>query len=210
MKYKIDLHVHTTTSSCSGFSPQQLVEKVKEFKPYAVTITNHHNYTGDVTFLQEKIGQMGIPFFAGMEITNNWGDFLLFGKDLKTFKGHRGNFPTDLLPDPDIAVVWAHPYRFMNEDEINRIKYDVVNYIDAIEGVNGNCLKGCPQANYQALNLAEELDLPTTAGSDSHNRKMFFMTWTEFDNPIETYDDLIFNLKQGNFEIEDTQWKKYG
>jgi predicted metal-dependent phosphoesterase TrpH len=192
---KIDTHVHTTTSSCSIFTPAELVEQAIHKKVKAVVTTNHHNSYGDADFLQEAFQNLGILYFPGIEITNCWGDFLLFGENLDEFQTQQKEFPLSLLPRPDIAVVWAHPYRFMPEHEIDEIKWKVEKYIDAVEVINGNCMISRPAANRKAWELAFELDKPALAGSDAHSERMFFITWTVFEQRISTYADFINCIK---------------
>lgn len=194
---KIDIHVHTTASSCSIFSPHELVQLAGIEKASVIVTTNHHNSCDDVTLLEYELGIRSIKYFPAIEISNNWGDFLLFGENLSDFQEPRNFFPAHLLPRDDIAVVWAHPFRFMHEDEVNFIKWEVAKYIDAVEIINGNCLRKCPWANVLASRLAGEIGKPGTAGSDAHSAKMFFMAWTEFEEPVNSYGDLVRQIKEG-------------
>lgn len=198
---ELDIHVHTTTSSCSVFPPDTLVRMALEMKLPAVVITNHHDSTGDVEYLKKQLEPNGIMVFPGLELTNQWGDFLVYGEDLREFQGYYGEFPVHALPRDDIAVVWAHPYRFYSEHEVNRVKFDVAPYIDAVEAVNGNCIKTCPHANDLAFRLAVELEKPVTAGSDAHHPSMFFMTYTHFTVPVNSYRDFIKAIKNGQVGV---------
>ncbi len=199
---KIDIHVHTTASSCSIFRPEELVKNAVTMKVPVVVTTNHHNSFGDADYLNRHLGSHGIKYFAGLEMTCEWGDFLIFGENLREFNGYTGKFPVNLLPRKDIAVIWAHPYRFYTYPEIERIKYYAAPFIDAVEAINGNCLRSCPEANLQAEKLGQELGKPLVAGSDAHSEKMFFMTGTFFDDPINTYSEFVEALKFGKVKIE--------
>jgi len=199
----IDIHVHTTISSCSIFYPEALVFQAAKMKLPVVVTTNHHNSIGDSDYLREKLEPLGINYFSGLEMTNQWGDFLIFGEELCEFQGFIDSFPTDLLPRDNVAVVWAHPYRFYSRYEIERIKHLVSPYIDAIEGINGNCMRSCPRANDLAINLGRELDKPLVAGSDAHSENMFFMAHTNFKIPVRSYSDFINALKEGLVDMGD-------
>lgn len=199
---KIDIHVHTTASSCSIFRPDELVRSAVRMKVPIVVTTNHHDSFGDANYLKENLEPHGIKYFAGLEMTCEWGDFLIFGENLREFNGYAGRFPVHHLPRKDIAVIWAHPYRFYSPGEIDRIKYYAAPFIDAVEAINGNCLRSCPEANLLAEKLGQELGKPLVAGSDAHSEKMFFMTGTFFEEPINTYSDFIGALKFGKVEIE--------
>ncbi len=166
-----------------------------------VLVTNHHNSYGDADYLSEEFKSRGILFFAGLEMTCEWGDFLLFGEDLSEFQGYTGRFPREKLPRDDIAIVWAHPYRFYPEDVVESIKWDVAGYIDAVEVMNGNCMRSNPYANVLALKMAKKIKKPAVAGSDAHSREMFFMTYTRFKNDIGSYSDFITAIKRGDVNI---------
>ncbi|MDQ7821326.1 MAG: PHP domain-containing protein [Candidatus Eremiobacteraeota bacterium] len=196
---RIDLHVHTTASSCSAFTPLQLVHGARSEEAAVVVTTNHGDSLGDSDYLREELGKHGILYFPAMEITTEWGDFLLFSEHLDEFQ-HIMRFPVVSLPDPAVAVIWAHPFEFFTEEHVHEIKYDVAPYIDAIEAINGKCLRS-PWMNQMAMDLSRELEKPMTAGSDAHSAKNFFLVWTEFPTPIETYADFVKALKQGSFSI---------
>lgn len=200
---KIDIHVHTTTSSCSIFRPDELISDAVRMKIPIVVTTNHHDSYGGAQYLKTKLELHGIQFFAGLEMTCEWGDFLMFGENLREFNGYTGKFPVKLLPRDDIAVIWAHPYRFYSSKEIDRVKYFAAPFIDAVEAINGNCLRSCPEANIMAAKLGQELGKPLVAGSDAHSAKMFFMTGTLFEDPIYTYSDFVRSIKLGKVKIED-------
>lgn len=194
---KIDLHVHTTASACSVFSPKELVDLATKMNVKVVVTTNHHDSYKEANFLKRAFSSKGILYFPALEMSTRWGDFLFFGEDLSDFQGYFTEFPTHLLPRDDVAVVWAHPYRFMHEKEVDSIKEEVALYIDAIEGINGNCLWDNPDANQKAQHLAKMLNKPITGGSDAHSSYMFFKVWTEFFSPVNSYLDFVHSLKRG-------------
>ena len=194
---RIDLHVHTTTSACSIFPPGDLAALATALNLEVVVTTNHHNDTGDVSFLRGAFEGTGITFISGMEITNRWGDFLLFGNGLELFREPREEFPVHLLPRPDVAVIWAHPYRMMPENFVNQLRDRVRPYVDAVETINGNCMLSCPRANRLAQEAADYMNLPATGGSDAHSDNMFMMAWTDFKEPVKNFADLVNQLKQG-------------
>jgi hypothetical protein len=162
-----------------------------------VVITNHHDNKKDTAVLSKIFNPRGVLLISGIEITNDWGDFLIFGENLGEFQKRKSQFPVHSLPRDDVAVVWAHPYRMMPESQVNALKWQVAPYVDAIEVVNGNCLLRNNRANSLAQDLARELDKPGVAGSDAHSDRMFFMTWTEFVEPVTCQKDFINCIKRG-------------
>jgi predicted metal-dependent phosphoesterase TrpH len=200
----IDLHVHTSASSCSHFAPIELVYYAREEKRPVVVTTNHHDSMSDYDYLSQEFKQAGILYLPAIEITCQWGDFLLFGEDLSPFQEQHDRFPMDILPSSTVAVVWAHPYEFMPEWQVNSIKHEVSPYIDAVEAVNGKCLRRNPKANELAHLLALDLHKPAVAGSDAHAPQNFFFTWTEFLEPVRAYSDLVRCIKEGKVRLPQT------
>jgi predicted metal-dependent phosphoesterase TrpH len=198
---RIDLHVHTSASACSHFAPMELVYYAREEKHPVVVTTNHHDSISDAEYLQRELTLAGILYLPAIEITCRWGDFLLFGEELSSFQGQREEFPTTLLPSPDIAVVWAHPYEFFPEWKVNAIKGEVAPYIDAVESINGKCMRCNLKANELALHLARDLAMPAVSGSDAHAPANFFHTWTEFLEPVRAYADLVRLIKEGKVRL---------
>ncbi len=202
MIMNIDLHVHTSASPCSHFAPIELVYYAKlENHPVIIT-TNHHDSYSDVDFLRSELGAAGILYFPAIEVTCDWGDFLLYGEDLSDLRGPFETFPSHLLPRPGIAVVWAHPYEFVSDSFVERIMDQAAPFVDAIEVLNGKCrAKKDNSANEKALALAQKLGKPGVAGSDAHSPHRFFDTWTEFLQPVTCYTDLVRCIKKGSVAL---------
>lgn len=207
---KIDIHAHTTASACSRMTPQQLASAALRLNLEVVVITNHGDSFRDRDVLRKILEPHGVKVFSGIEISTDWGDFLLFGNDLLAFEGMtgtwknplpRGQFPVHLLPCPETAVVWAHPSR-ISENYLEDIKWKVAPYIDAVEVLNGNPHMETPESSQRAYNLAIELKKPMIAASDAHNAKDYFSYATEFLTPVESYADLVKAVKSGDIKID--------
>jgi len=203
---KIDLHVHTSASACSSLAAVEYVYYAQQDKWPVLITTNHYDSVSDAAFLTAECERYGILFLAAIEITTPWGDFLLYGKDLSGFQseGPLEEFPGDLLPNPDIAVVWAHPYSYMKRTEVEAIAEQAAPYVDAIEVINGkNRAKSGNTANIQAMELSAVMKKPAVAGSDAHSPYRLFSAWTEFDDPVRTYEDLVRSIKEGRVRLPD-------
>ncbi len=203
---KIDLHIHTSASSCSSLAAVELVYYARTDKWPVLVTTNHHDSTTDVDYLAAECERDGILYLPAMEITTPWGDFLIFGPDLSEFQraGPYEDFPRDRLPRPDIAVVWAHPYYFMKDWEVDSVREQAAPYIDAVEVLNGKCMvQSGGKANHKALELSRILQKPAVAGSDAHSPYRLFSTWTEFEKPVRSYKDLVKSIKEGRVRLPD-------
>lgn len=203
---KIDLHVHTSVSSCSSLAAVEYVYYAHTDKWPVLVTTNHHDSTTDADYLTAECARYGILYFPALEITTPWGDFLIYGKDLSDFQseGPFEEFPRDILPRPDVAVVWAHPYSFMKSWEIESIREQAAPYVDAVEVINGkNMVRSGDTSNIMAMELSRMLKKPAVAGSDAHSPYRLFSTWTEFEEPVRTYDDLVSSIKEGRVRLPD-------
>jgi predicted metal-dependent phosphoesterase TrpH len=200
----IDLHVHTRASACSNFYALELAWAARVEEHPVVVTTNHHDSLGDNEELYAECARFGLLYLPAMEMTTDWGDFLLYGENLDDFHGRFRDFPTDRLPRPHVAVVWAHPYEFFTERYVDSIKDQVAPHIDAVEVLNGKCMiTSGSSANHQAAALAAELGKTAVAGSDAHSKKRYFTAWTEFLDPVNCYGDLVTAIKMGRVKMPD-------
>lgn len=69
---KADLHIHTTCSD-GKLKPDEVIEKAKEKKLSAVSITDHDTYKG-YHIAKEKADEYGIELISGCEITSTIND----------------------------------------------------------------------------------------------------------------------------------------
>lgn len=212
----LDIHVHTSFGSpCSRFTLGDLCSAIQKQKLPTVVVTDHWT-TAAGPELKDLLGPWRCNIITGVEITTDYGDFLVFSVDSNDIMERipPGNMlPFERAIEAGIvadanAVVWAHPCRTVTsvpahclpDEDLERI----MEHVDAVEGVNGNVQRSNRQksvaprdsANWRAVELARRFDKPITYGSDCHEVWTFQTITTLFEDDISTADELITAFKQ--------------
>lgn len=212
----LDIHMHTSFGSpCSDFTLNELCSAIQEQKPPTVVITDHWT-TAAGPELKKLLGPWRCNILTGVEITTDYGDFLVFSADSHDLmkripQGSMLPFcravEAGVISDAN-AVVWAHPCSAVNAlpaDYLPRKEIEwVMRHVDAIEGLNGQVQRKCAakhvsqhgSANWRAIQLARQFDKPITYGSDCHEAWTFQTITTLFEDDISTPEELIAAIKQ--------------
>ncbi len=225
MKYKYELHSHTTeTSQCAQITAKELVEKYKELGYSGIVITNHYS---DFTFsLKEMFNKKlrsehylkgyreakkyeteDFSVLLGLELRFflNGNDYLIYGITEELIEKSPFLLPmylkrtSNFFRKHSCIIIQAHPYR----PYIYRAN---PKYIDGVEIVNGKSTK---TENEKALNWAQRKNLKIkTAGSDCHRVTGAGISGIETNEPIKNNDDLLRILKSGEFRIIEKDYEK--
>lgn len=225
MKYKYELHSHTTeTSQCAQITAKELVEKYKELGYSGIVITNHYS---DFTFsLKEMFNKKlrsehylkgyreakkyeteDFSVLLGLELRFflNGNDYLIYGITEELIEKSPFLLPMYLkrtsafFRKHGCIIIQAHPYR----PYIYRAN---PKYLDGVEIVNGKSTK---TENEKALNWAQRKNLKIkTAGSDCHRVTGAGISGIETNEPIKNNDDLLRILKSGEFRIIEKDYEK--
>ena len=225
MKYKYELHSHTTeTSQCAQITSKELVEKYKELGYSGIVITNHYS---DFTFsLKEMFNKKlrsehylkgyreakkyeteDFSVLLGLELRFflNGNDYLIYGITEELIEKSPFLLPMYLkrtsafFRKHGCIIIQAHPYR----PYIYRAN---PKYLDGVEIVNGKSTK---TENEKALNWAHRKNLKIkTAGSDCHRVTGAGISGIETNEPIKNNDDLLRILKSGEFRIIEKDYEK--
>ena len=155
----LDLHVHTTFSSCSELSLETLLRSARTKGLDGVCITDHDTMES-AQYVTEGMQPDGLMVIIGMEYATPQGDFLIFGP----FQRLRpGLLARELLPIVEgqggIAIA-AHPFRAWRPLDASALNWGA----HAIERYNG---RNNFEENEQAESLIEEWGLTATGGSDA-------------------------------------------
>ncbi len=193
---KIDLHVHTNHSFDASGSPEEVLEHAKKIGLDGIAITEHNSYHKTEIFLS-MASQYNLHVFAGAEVPTLNGHYLVFSEDV----GRWNSYSHALYNAQDLinkvnevggVVICAHPYRFGLGYGGRAVKNMLG--LTAIEVYNGGNRNG---ENKNALELAEEMNLPGIGGSDAHRIEEIGRCYTEFSVPVSNLSDLIHALKHG-------------
>ncbi len=184
-----DLHLHTIYSPDSLIQPKTLVDMLSAHSFIkAAAITDHDSVRGCRAAVQLASTYPDILIVPGVEISTDHGDMLVLGTDELPPRPWTPEVVADYAKSIDAVSIVAHPYRLYGMGDYSRkIK------VDALEVLNGGSSK---DANAQAKELAKELELPGTAGSDAHQVSELFSVCTQIEAELSV-DDVLSAIKRG-------------
>jgi hypothetical protein len=194
----VDLHTHTyPASDCSHISFRDYIAWCADHAVEAIALTNHGNID-DNRVLEGALAAEGVLLLHGVEISTMFGDFVVFSPDLDYLAGFR-DVQEFLRPGevPDhAAVVWVHPGAGGGRSGsayYPGIERMVTGCVDAVEVFNGGWLGDRYVAT--AEELAGQLGVARTAGSDAHQVDDLMRCYTELPDPVRSTADLVSALK---------------
>lgn len=197
--FRIDLHVHSRYSGDSSSEPEEIIERALELGLDGIAFTEHYSYEASepVEPLKEKYrGQ--ILILRGVEFSTREGHCLIFG--FNTDRVFEKYAPIGevlrVVHSGGGVVIPSHPFRGTNSIG------DVIRTVEglfAIEGFNGYNMH---PYNIKAVELAEELGIPFTGGSDAHEAPEVGQCYTEFLDPV-TEENFLTLLRKGRYTGRD-------
>lgn len=212
----IDLHNHTwPRSHDSVLDPADLVDRAREAGLDGICLTEHDTIWNpdDAQKLAEEKGFLVI---AGIEISTDDGHILAFGVEKYVFGMHRAERLAAHVNERGGCLVIAHPYRRQipwkdtEEEWAKALQRATTNpayeHCIALEVLNG---RGNERENKFSQDLCEIMDLPGTAGTDSHAVHDIGKVATYFESDsIETWQDLVRELQARRFHAVDMETGK--
>lgn len=212
----IDLHNHTwPRSHDSVLDPADLVDRAREAGLDGICLTEHDTIWNpdDAHKLAEEKGFLVIP---GIEISTDDGHILAFGVEKYVFGMHRAERLAAHVNERGGCLVIAHPYRRQipwkdtEEEWAKALQRATTNpayeHCIALEVLNG---RGNERENKFSQDLSEIMDLPGTAGTDSHAVHDIGKVATYFESDsIETWQDLVRELQARRFYAVDMETGK--
>ena len=184
MKYKIEMHAHTSqTSPCGQLSAEELVELYVKAGYSGIVITDHFRLGSTILPQDDPEAQLrkffsgheaawragaraGIRVYQGAEIffeKSPHQEFLLYGAEPEFFKkclAYIHGSIEEFYPfarENDVLVFCAHPYRDCPPDP---------NFIDGVEAYNMK--PGVDLHNERSVQFALDNGLMQISGSDTH------------------------------------------
>lgn len=195
----VDLHTHTyPASDCSRIAYRDYISWCVDNGIEAVALTNHGEVE-DNRRLGGALEAEGVLLIHGVEISTICGDYVVFSPDLDflaTFAAvqrlpHAADLPGDC------ALVWVHPGAGGGRSGstyypgIERLAAEVV---DGVEIYNGSWLG--ERYVRIAEELAAQLGVARTAGSDAHRVEQLMTCYTELPDPVRSTADVVAAIKE--------------
>jgi len=211
----LDLHTHSEASEDSRAPVEAYLNWIKlkasERRLDGIVLTEHRQFNreGDYRALEDKFGTMVL---RASEVETNYGHMLVFGVNddmTRRFDFADIRLDAQTLID-EVArmggiVVPCHPGRpNIGLYEHYPSKPPLENVV-AVEALNGGSRKG---EDERSAELIAKHGFAATGGSDSHLVSLIGLCATKFDADIKTIDDLVRELKTGNFAPVDFRPKR--
>jgi predicted metal-dependent phosphoesterase TrpH len=211
----LDLHTHSEASEDSRAPVEAYLNWIKlkaaERPLDGVVLTEHRQFNRDADYraLEDKFGTMVL---RASEVETNYGHMLVFGvNDEMTARFDFADIRLDAQTLIDEVahmggvVVPCHPGRpNIGLYEHYQSKPPLENVI-AVEALNGGSRKG---EDERSAELIAKYGFAATGGSDSHLVSLIGLCATKFDAYIKNIDDLVRELKAGNYEPVDFRPKR--
>lgn len=186
-----DFHIHSVYSPDSLVQPKTLVDMLVSHSTIKVAaITDHDSVRAYKITRQLAAPYLDILIIPGIEITTTEGDMLILGTDEMPPTPWTPENLVDYAKSIGAVSIVAHPYRpvYGMGDRARNLN------VDAIEVLNGGTNAA---ANEQAKQLAKEVGLPGTAGSDAHQTSELFSVYTKVQASLNI-DDVLNAIKKGH------------
>ena len=190
-----DLHIHQDKhSSDSKLNILDAIKDAKALNLDGICITDHDDlglrgYTGELS------KEYNLLIISGVEIYTLDGDLLCYGIDELPDERMSAQDTIDYVHKRGGVCIAAHPYRHNNRGLGDKL-YQVQG-LDAIEGLNG---RTDVLSNLKSVEVAKELNIPITGGSDAHSKGEIGSYITRFNKKIINEKDFIDAIKSGEFE----------
>jgi predicted metal-dependent phosphoesterase TrpH len=202
MAFAVDLHTHTRHgSNCSYMEPAELLRRARLVGLDAVCITEH-NAAWDEPGLRALAKESPPLVFAGVEVSTELGDVLVFGANGVLHGVGRAAELREVVDGAGGVMIAAHPFRrFFVPGVLPSVDEALANrlfgLVDAVEVFNG---VGSRREQDFAIEVASRLSMPAVAGSDSHAPHTLGCCYTAFERPLATVEDLIRELRAGRLK----------
>lgn len=226
MEYLYEMHSHVKeVSTCSGTYAEKFIEYYTNIGYTGIVVTDHMNEStfdrGDLKnaswdnkvthFLKgyqatKKAAEGKLNVLLGMEIRfyGNPNDYLVYGVT-EEFLRSNGDLMamsakafSKLAHKNGLLFLQAHPFR-------RGMKVENWDILDGYEVFNGN-------ARHNSNNDIAELwakkqgKTIVTSGSDFHEEEDISNGGIYFSSPIQTNEDLVRELKSGNYRLRKTEF----
>jgi predicted metal-dependent phosphoesterase TrpH len=189
---RADLHIHSRHSGDSITGVEKIIQRASFLGLEVIAITDHNSLQGSLEAMDLAENILVLP---AMEISSSKGHILAYNMTEEVPRDLSPAETIDRIHDAGGIAVAPHPYRFwsgLGEDAVRR------NGFDAIETMNGRCSNS---GNSASKDLARELGLPQTAGSDSHDGDSIGSCYMIFPDDCRSPKDLIQAILEGRTEV---------
>ena len=188
MQVKADLHVHTTYSSDSVITPKELVFYAKISGLNAVAVTDHDRVDGALKIARET----DFLIIPGTEVSSRHGHIVALNIQEQIPKDLGVDETVDRIHRQGGVAIACHPFALFK----GSIGKHVTAKFDAVEAINASAFP-FNNSTRKANELAEQLKLPKTAGTDAHYGPVIGKAYTlvEAEPNVESITNAILKAQ---------------
>lgn len=199
----IDLHVHSHHTRGCTLTPRDVVRRAKESGLDGVAFTDLNTLDG-LEEIRAAGREEGFLALCGVEIATDRGHYLCFFPDPAKVPAPPQVFGSATpWPVRDVlakvremggAAVAAHPY----DKSVERPSGDFIFTLDGLSAIEGLNVQRKGPANDLAVEAADHMSLPCTAGSGAlASIEPVGKAATLFKEPVASEEDLVRQLRGG-------------
>ena len=194
----------------ASLTPRVLVKVAKRRGLTGIALCNHDtsmgskefHYWGKKTDLLTISGQEITKYFPNKRRAKQWGHILAYGVENIPMKIRFAPMPEfiEWMEEENAVIVLAHPFDLSGSapapgysKRSGKILLENLKFFSKVETHNGFQPY---RNNLVAQAVCNRLGLPGIGGSDSHHHKMVGRCYTEFEENIETTEDLLEILRK--------------
>ena len=194
----VELHAHSSHSH-DGFDPvESLLERAAERGLDGLAVTDHDQLTGSREAL-ELAPAYDLTIIPAIEVSSEAGHVLALGVEELIPSGLSFEKTVECIHDADGTAVIPHPYQKLRKGVLANVEPEALKRGDAIEVLNSRFVTGW--SNRKARKLAEELEMPVTAGSDAHVSEMVGQTVTLVDTEQDDCESILEAIRDGRTSV---------
>ncbi|MCK4995568.1 MAG: PHP domain-containing protein [Thermoplasmatales archaeon] len=187
---KLDLHIHSECSEDGIGSPKEIIKSLKKRGLQGMAITDHNSIEGSLRAL--KVAPKDFIIIPGVEISTKDGHMIALDVKENISRGLSIKETVEKIIDLGGTPIVPHLYRNMSGIKKVKLK-SIINKISAIEVFN-SC--STPQTILKTVNLAKELNLGGTGGSDSHEPEYVGYGYTLVDTTDLNKDTILSQISK--------------
>lgn len=185
MRFKIDIHIHTTMSLDSTVRVEELPFITRQRGLDGVAITDHDRFSNHHI--------EGVIIIPGIEVSTREGHLLGLGYVGDISPGLSVDETVQIIHERGGLAILAHPYDVIR----GGIRpAQVTERLDGIESINS---KAQPYrlSKYLAEKASKRLGIPTFGGSDSHIPETIGDAYTLIESRSGSIENILNALREG-------------
>lgn len=193
------MHIHTRFSPCSIIRLKQLAGEIRRSGIDGLCITDHHTIASRA-LLSNVSDTANVAIIVGIEYSTGQGDFLIFGPVENIPRGLDALSLLTWVKKQGGIVIPAHPFRKSRPADPA-----ILEHFDIIEVLNG---RNRTQENDLCREWIRERgnNKRVIGGSDAHTPEEIGNVVTVFKKNIYTSEDLIRELRDGDYTVQQRHW----